>query len=59
MPATPLNPLNELFAMVPIVQVPQNQQQLNGQPTPQLQRQWQDLLAHIADIEARLTAGGL
>lgn len=52
MVATPLNPLNELFALVPIVDK-------EGRPTPQFQRMWQDLLAHIADIEARLTTGGL
>lgn len=60
MPATPLNALNELYALVPIVEVrtadPEPQK---GKPTPQFQRQWQDLLAHIADIEARLTVGGL
>jgi hypothetical protein len=52
MVAAVLNPLNELYALVPIVDE-------KGCPTPQFQRQWQDLLAHIADIEARLTAGGL
>lgn len=48
----PLNPLNQLYSMVPIVDK-------DGKPTPQFQRQWQDLLEHIAQIEARLTAGGL
>jgi hypothetical protein len=47
-----MNELNQLFPSIPIVDE-------KGCPTPQFQRQWQDLLDHIADIERRLAAGGL
>lgn len=47
-----LLPLSNLQALVPIVDK-------DGKPTPQFQLLWQAVLDHIADIEARLTAGGL
>ncbi len=44
--------LDELQAMVPIVDK-------DGRPTPQFQKFWQALVAHVKDIEQRLEAAGI
>ena len=52
MPATPAPAPDQLRFNLPIVDK-------DGNPTPQFQRQWQQVLASLDNAQKRLAAGGL